>query len=107
MQPVSLSTPHGTHVGVRATSFLDRLAGIAAAGSAGFVIIPGSSVHGLWIRRPLDVTGVLPDGTALETRRLNPRRAVGFPGAAWILERRPGAVLLARGDRVAVTDLPG
>ena len=107
MTPVQLSTPHGTHSGLRATSFWDRLLGVAAASQSCFVIIPGSSVHGMWIRRPLDVTGILADGTVQATRRLHPRRVVGFAGAGWVLERRPGSVPLCTGDSIAVSDLPG
>ena len=85
-----------------AETFVDRLLGIRRIGGADLVIIPGSSVHGIGMAAPLSVSGVTDDGVVSQTRRLDPGRVVRFPGAAWVIESRPGAMRLEPGDRVSI-----
>lgn len=85
-----------------AESFVDRLLGIRRIGGADLVIIPGSSVHGIGMSSPLWTTGVTDEGVVLQARPLRPGRVVRFPGAACVLESRPGAMMLEPGDRVSI-----
>lgn len=90
-----------------AETFVDRLLGIRRIGGADLVIIPGSSVHGIGMAAPLSVSGVTDDGVVSQTRRLDPGRVVRFPGAACVIESRPGAMRLEPGDRVSIDVHPG
>lgn len=85
-----------------AESFVDRLLGIRRVGDSDLVVIPGSSVHGIGMASSLSASGVTDDGVVLQTRWLRPGRVVRFPGAACVIESRPGAMRLEPGDRVSI-----
>lgn len=81
-------------VNVRLATGLQRLTGLigrelpSAAHALGFEHC--RSVHGVGMRRELDVVFIRADGVIASVRRLRPMRVVGDRSARWALEMRPG-----------------
>ncbi|MFP3913402.1 MAG: hypothetical protein ACLFWM_00875 [Actinomycetota bacterium] len=66
------------------------------------LLLQGSSVHGFWLRGPLWVVGVGPDGTVTAVEWLRRRRVIRLRGARWALELPPGHPLPVVGERLAL-----
>lgn len=82
-----------------ADGFLARLLGVFSA-PTGAVLIPGRSVHGFGLRRPLWAVAVDEDGVVLEVRILNPLAVVVFRRARWMLELPLAELPPPIGDRL-------
>lgn len=77
-------------------SFLDRLLGIHRAPiGAKVVVIPGSSVHGVTLGRPLSYIARTPTSQLGTSGELKPWRFVRIRGAVAIAEFRDGLVCQA------------
>ena len=102
MEQVWLTTAHGTHRGVLASSFLDRLFGIRWIRDADLVLIPGSSVHGMGLGAPLEVAGISDEGVITQVATLRPGRVLRLEGAALVAEAPQGSVTWQQGERIAI-----
>lgn len=75
---------------------------------AGLLLTPERSVHGMWMRVPLDVAALAADGEVLETAVLRPWRATrSVPDARHVLEAPLGSFArwgLAPGSVVDLAD---
>lgn len=70
-----------------AESFIDSLVGVhAVSPDVDALVIPGNSVHGFTLRRPMWVFGVDDGGDSFEGRVLHPRRVVRFRSARAVIE---------------------
>jgi hypothetical protein len=75
-----------------AGSFLERWRGLRRIRCVG-LIVPGCSVHGFGIDRPLSVVGVGRHGTVVGVRRLRPGGVVWIRGARRMIELEAGRPL--------------
>lgn len=84
-------------------SFLDRLLGIHAHGTADAVVIDGNSVHGFSLLRPLPVLAVRGDGVVLGSKLLRPFGLFTCKGAEMMIEFPEGSrgLLISQIRRVA------
>jgi hypothetical protein len=72
---------------VAVESFLDALLGVhGVSPDVEALVIPGNSVHGLTLRKPIWVFGVDGSGDGVGVRMLRPGRIVRFAGARHVVE---------------------
>lgn len=108
MRLVTLITPGWVADPVHlADRFLDRLLGLVAAPAERALLVPGGSVHGLGMRRPLLVAGLAGDGRVLGVVTLRPGKVVWFRGAAAVLELPDDHPPPPVGAVIEVTERPG
>ena len=50
------------------------------------LLIQTCTVHGFWLRSPIRIVGIGPDGVVVDVRLLERRRVAWMRGARWILE---------------------
>lgn len=77
---------------------------------AGLLLRPERSVHGMWMRQPLDVASIDADGLVLATEVLRPwRTSKHIPGTRQVLEAPVGSFAgwgLLKGSLTTVTTAP-
>ncbi|MEN8040458.1 MAG: hypothetical protein ABFR95_03050 [Actinomycetota bacterium] len=83
----------------------ERLAGINGTGGAPAMLLT-RSIHTFSMRHPLSIAILDGDGTVLATRRVEPRRVLGFRKPRWIIEMAPGIPLPKQGSRVLASTMP-
>lgn len=69
-----------------ASTFRKRWRGLRPLPRGRSLLLPGRSVHGWGMARPLWVVGLDREFEVLAIRLMDPRRMVTAPGAAWMLE---------------------
>lgn len=82
-----------------ARRFFERWRGLRRS-SESALVLPGSSVHGFGMKRPLTLVALDRDLTVLRTGRLEPNRVVWMRGARWIVELPDGTTPPSVGTRL-------
>lgn len=83
---MTLTSPSGPVPADLCDRFVDRLRGLLGSDPGRIVVIPGSAVHGMGMRRPIRVIGLGPTGAVIGHRVLRPWRAIRIHGARWMVE---------------------
>jgi hypothetical protein len=90
-----------------AIGFRRRLLGIQGVPDGFGVLIPGRSVHGLWLRRAIRVVALGTGWEVLAVRDLTPGKVVTVRRSRWMLELPLGPMPPEVGRRLSVSTLEG
>ncbi len=85
----------------KATTFLARWRGLRGSGPSAAIVIPGSSVHGFGMDRPLQVVALTRDFVVMSSAVLRPNRLMWVRGARWMIELPADIEPPAPGTRLA------
>lgn len=85
----------------KATTFRARWRGLRGSDPGDSIVIPGSSVHGFGMDRPLRVVALTRDFVVMRSAVLRPNRLMWVRGAKWMIELPQDTPAPAPGTRLA------
>lgn len=84
-----------------AQGFAERWRGLRRSEPGAAIVIPGSSVHGFGMDRPLLVVALARDFEVMSSAVLRPNRLLWVRGARWMVELPEGTEAPAPGTRLS------
>lgn len=94
----------GPVVAGQASTFNERLRGLAASGALPALLIETSSIHTFGLGSAIGVVGLDEDMNVVAARMVAPNRAVWLRGSRWILEVPEEIPLPDVGDELGLVD---